>query len=67
MESFKKKTPEAWHAEVLKEEADHLVFLLRALEFDVGFKEGEKSGFTQGVNANALALRAFEAQPGETA
>lgn len=67
MDSSKKKTPEAWHAEVLKEEAEQLVFLLRALEFNLGFKEGEHSGFHLGVNANALALRATEEEPGKTA
>lgn len=62
---FKKKTPEAWHAEVLRQEGEALTAAVRGLEFAQGFYEGEKAGFSQGVNANALALRAFEAQPGE--
>lgn len=62
---FKKTTPEAWHAEVLRQEAEVLTAAVRGLEFAQGFYEGEKSGFNQGVNALALVVRSTEAQPGE--
>lgn len=59
MASYRKQTPEAWHAKVLADEIEELTAAVRALEFNQGFLEGE--------NVNGLAVRACEETPGETA
>jgi len=61
----KKNTPEAWHAEVLRQEIQVLTVAVRGLEFAEGFEQGRKAGFHEGVNALALVVRSTEAQPGE--
>lgn len=59
MTSYRKQTPEAWHAEVLRQESEALTVVVRALEFDQGFSEG--------LRVIALATRACEETPGKTA
>lgn len=41
MSGGKGRGPDVWHAQVLREEAEHLTIAVRILEFADGYREGQ--------------------------
>lgn len=56
--TYRKKTPEAWHAEVLRDEINQLTLAVRELEFSQGYDLG------RGVISDVVAVANLEKPTG---
>lgn len=46
MSGGKGRGPDVWHAQVLREEAEHLTIAVRMLEFAEGFEQGQAAALS---------------------